>query len=333
MKIILDAMGEKGAVEATVKAAVLAKKKLSADLILVGDKSILKKELSKYKMSGEFYIENAPDVILNTDEAVSSVKNKKDASMVVAAKMLKDGEGDALISLGSTGALLAASMLIVGRIKGIKRPAIATLLPSKKGPCMLLDSGASTNLKEENLLEFAIMGSTYMKYNMGIEKPKVSLISNGEEEEKGNELTKKANALLKNAPINFIGNIEGRDIFSGKADVLVTDGFTGNIILKTIEGVADFVKMSAEDIFGGNFIRRLFLPIYYRALKKSALKMDFREYGGALFLGIKKPVYKCHGISDWKAVYKTIEKVLAGSENAVSDEIEKLLNIDYAHYM
>ena len=328
MRIILDAMGEKGVLEATVKAAVLAKKKLSADLILVGDKTVLEKELSKYNMQGKFRIENAPGVILNTDEAVASVKNKKDASMVVASKMLSQGQGDVLISLGSTGALLSAAMLIVGRIKGVKRPAIATVLPGKKGPLMFLDSGANTNLKEENLLDFAIMGMVYMEYCMGVENPKIALISNGEEDEKGNYLTKKANALLKSAPINFVGNIEGRDIFSGKADVLVTDGFTGNIILKTIEGVADFVKVSAKDIFMGNFIRKLFCPVYIRPLMEAKRKMDFREYGGSLFLGVKKPVYKCHGSSDWRAVYKTIEKVLLVKENDISGKIEKLLNID-----
>ncbi len=333
MRILLDAMGEKGVTEAVVKAAVLAKKKLSADMVLVGDKDILEKELSRYKMTDRISVENAPSVILNTDDSVLSVKNKKDASMVVAAKMLSLGQGDVLISSGSTGALLSAAMLIVGRIRGIKRPAIATLLPTQKGTTMLLDSGANTNLKAENLLEFAIMGSTYMKYCMGIENPKVSLISNGEEDEKGNELTKKANALLKTAPINFVGNIEGRDIFSGKADVIVADGFTGNIIIKTIEGVAGFVKISLKDVFGGNFIRRLFLPIYYGALKKAMQKMDFREYGGSMFLGIKKPVYKCHGSSDWKAVYKTIEKVLAIGDNDVSEITEKLLNIDSAQYM
>ncbi|MDO4618436.1 MAG: phosphate acyltransferase PlsX, partial [Clostridia bacterium] len=230
-----------------------------------------------------------------------------------------------MISCGSTGAVLAAAILIVGRIKGVKRPAIASLLPAENGPVMLLDSGANTNLDENNLLQFAIMGNTYMRLCQGIENPRVSLISNGEEDEKGNELTKKTNALLKLSDLNFVGNIEGRDILSGKADVVVCDGFTGNVIIKTLEGMALFIKKSLKDMFGKNIIKKMFAVVYLNDIKIFKKKMDYREYGGSPLLGIKKPIIKCHGASDYKAIYKSIEKAMNIINTDFEEEIERII--------
>ena len=250
MKIIVDAMGGDNAPMAPVEAAVRAVKELDVEIVLVGKKEVVEKELSAYDYPNDkISIANADEVITNHEEPAKAVRSKKNASVVVAANMLKKGEGDAMLSMGNTGALLASGLLIVGRIKGILRPALATLLPSAKGPKMLIDAGANTNCKPENLVQFGIMGSIYMKNVLGIESPTVGLMSNGEEEGKGDELTKETFPLLKKAPINFIGNIEGRDVMEGTADVITCDGFGGNVILKTVEGMGHVVSTKVKNIF------------------------------------------------------------------------------------
>ena len=253
MKIIVDAMGGDNAPMAPVEAAVRAVKELDVEIVLVGKKEVVEKELSAYDYPNDkISIANADEVITNHEEPAKAVRSKKNASVVVAANMLKKGEGDAMLSMGNTGALLASGLLIVGRIKGILRPALATLLPSAKGPKMLIDAGANTNCKPENLVQFGIMGSIYMKNVLGIESPTVGLMSNGEEEGKGDELTKETFPLLKKAPINFIGNIEARGVPLGEADVVVSDGFSGNVLLKGIEGTALFMSGMLKDLFKKN---------------------------------------------------------------------------------
>ena len=258
MKIIVDAMGGDNAPMAPVEAAVRAVKELDVEIVLVGKKEVVEKELSAYDYPNDkISIANADEVITNHEEPAKAVRSKKNASVVVAANMLKKGEGDAMLSMGNTGALLASGLLIVGRIKGILRPALATLLPSAKGPKMLIDAGANTNCKPENLVQFGIMGSIYMKNVLGIESPTVGLMSNGEEEGKGDELTKETFPLLKKAPINFIGNIEGRDVMEGTADVTTCDGFVGNVILKTVEGMGHVVSTKVKNIFMKNLFTKL----------------------------------------------------------------------------
>lgn len=258
MKIIVDAMGGDNAPMAPVEAAVRAVKELDVEIVLVGKKEVVEKELSAYDYPNDkISIANADEVITNHEEPAKAVRSKKNASVVVAANMLKKGEGDAMLSMGNTGALLASGLLIVGRIKGILRPALATLLPSAKGPKMLIDAGANTNCKPENLVQFGIMGSIYMKNVLGIESPTVGLMSNGEEEGKGDELTKETFPLLKKAPINFIGNIEGRDVMEGTADVITCDGFVGNVILKTVEGMGHVVSTKVKNIFMKNLFTKL----------------------------------------------------------------------------
>ena len=250
MKIIIDAMGGDHAPQAPVKAAVKAVGELEVEIILVGKTDVVEKELSKYNYNKDkISIAHAEDVISNHEEPAKAVRSKKNASVVVAANMLKNGEGDAMLSMGNTGALLASGLLIVGRIKGVLRPALGALLPSAKGPKMLIDAGANTNCKPENLVQFGIMGSIYMKNVLGIDSPTVGLMSNGEEEGKGDELTKETYPLLKNAPVNFIGNIEGRDVMEGTADVITCDGFVGNVILKTVEGMGHVVSKKVKGIF------------------------------------------------------------------------------------
>ena len=327
MKIIVDAMGGDNAPMAPVEASVRAVKELDVEIVLVGKKEIVEKELSAYDYPNDkISIANADEVITNHEEPAKAVRSKKNASVVVAANMLKKGEGDAMLSMGNTGALLASGLLIVGRIKGILRPALATLLPSAKGPKMLIDAGANTNCKPENLVQFGIMGSIYMKNVLGIESPTVGLMSNGEEEGKGDELTKETFPLLKKAPINFIGNIEGRDVMEGTADVITCDGFVGNVILKTVEGMGHVVSTKVKNIFMKNLFTKLGAIFVMGGLNEFKQSMDYREYGGAPLLGTIRPVIKGHGSSDGKAVFSAIRQAKKFVETNLIEEIVNNIN-------
>ncbi len=327
MKIIVDAMGGDHAPEAPVAASVKAADELNVDIVLVGKTDAIEKELSRRPYNKDrISIAPADDVISNHEEPAKAVRSKKNASVVVAANMLKNGEGDAMLSMGNTGALLASGLLIVGRIKGVLRPALATLLPSAKGPKMLIDAGANTNCKVENLVQFAVMGSIYMKNVLSTKNPTVGLISNGEEEGKGDELTKAAYPKLKDAPINFIGNIEGRDVMEGTADVMTCDGFVGNVILKTVEGMGHVVSDKVKGIFTKGLFTKLGALFVMKGLNDFKQTMDYREYGGAPLLGTKKPVIKGHGSSDAKAVFSAIVQAKKFVETNVIDDIEKNIN-------
>lgn len=327
MKIIIDAMGGDNAPQAPVKAAVEAAEKLDIDIVLVGKTNVLEKELSAYNYPKDrISIANADDVISNHEEPARAVRSKKGASVVVAANMLRNGEGDAMLSMGNTGALLTAGLLIVGRIKGILRPALATLLPSEKGPKMLIDAGANTNCKSENLVQFGIMGSIYMKNVLGIESPTVGLMSNGEEEGKGDELTKETYPLLCEAPVNFIGNIEGRDVMEGTADVITCDGFVGNVILKTVEGMGHVVSHKVKNIFTKSIFTKIGALFVMNGINEFKQTMDYREYGGAPLLGTKKPVIKGHGSSDAKAVFSAICQAKKFVETNVIEDIVNNIN-------
>lgn len=327
MKIIIDAMGGDHAPQAPIEAGVQAAKVLDVDIVFVGKTDVLQAELRKYQYPAEkIRIVHAETLISNHEEPAKAVRSKKDSSIVIAANLLKDGEGDALLSMGNTGALLAAGLLIVGRIKGILRPALATLLPSAKGPKMLIDAGANTNCKPENLVQFGIMGSLYMSGVMDIKNPTVGLMSNGEEEGKGDELTKETYPLLQQAPVNFIGNIEGRDVMEGNADVITCDGFVGNVILKTVEGMGSVVGSEIKNLFTRNLLTKLGAAFVMKGIKDFRKKMDYREYGGAPLLGTKKPVIKGHGSSDAKAVFNAIRQAKKFVETGMIDEIIKHIN-------
>ncbi len=327
MKVIIDAMGGDNAPQAPIAGGVRAVNELGVDIVFVGKTDIIKNELKKHAYPSEkVSIAHAETLISNHEEPAKAVRSKKDSSIVVAANMLKNGEGDVLLSMGNTGALLAAGLLIVGRIKGVLRPALATVLPSAKGPKMLIDAGANTNCKPENLVQFGIMGSIYMKGVMDIEKPTVGLMSNGEEEGKGDELTKETFPLMREAPINFIGNIEGRDVMEGTADVMACDGFVGNVILKTVEGMGSVVGREVKSIFTGSLLTKLGALFVMKGIKSFRKRMDYREYGGAPLLGTKKPVIKGHGSSDEKAVFNAVRQAKKFVETGIIDEIVKHIN-------
>ncbi len=325
MKLIIDAMGGDNAPWAPVEAAAKAVSTIDElDIILVGKPDLISEELAKHSYpDGRIKIVEANDVISNHEEPAMAVRSRKDASIVVAARLLRDGGGDALLAMGNTGALLAAGLLIVGRIRGVLRPAIGTLLPTLNGPKMLIDAGANTNCKPENLVQFAVMGDIYMKRIMGIENPRVGILSNGEEEGKGDELTKETYQMLKDMKLNFIGNMEGRDIMEGNAEVFTCDGFVGNLILKTIEGMGSAVGKLIKGMFTKNLLTKLGALCVADGLSAFRSMLDYREYGGAPLLGTKKPLIKGHGSSDAKAVYSAIIQSKKFVEHHVVDEIVK----------
>ena len=334
MIILLDAMGGDNAPDANIKGAVKAVNEVSqsTEILLIGKEDVINnrvKELyNKEKLSDispRLKIYNATETIEMEDTPTVAIKHKKDSSMVVGFNLLKEGKGDVFISAGNSGALLTGATLLVGRIKGIDRPALAGILPAYKSQLLLMDCGSNTNCKPINLLQFAQMASIYLRNTFGIEKPAIGLLNIGTEETKGNELTRLSYELLKEKSeelgINFIGNIEGRDAFSGKVDAVVTDGFTGNIFLKTTEGLGKFVKVSLTDSLKRNFLSILGSIPCLPAINRFAKTMDYKIYGGALFLGVKKPVVKAHGSSDDRLFEYTIIQAEKFVENK---EVEKM---------
>ena len=331
MFILLDAMGGDNAPDATIKGAVKAIDQIKAKLILIGNEDIIKSKIKEFynkdisEISDRLEIRNATETIEMEDIPTQAIKRKKDSSMVVGFNMLKTGEGDVFISAGNSGALLTGATLLVGRIKGVDRPALAGILPAYKSRLVLMDCGSNTNCKPINLLQFAQMSSIYLKTTLGVENPRVGLLNIGTEETKGNELTKESYKLLKEKSeelgINFIGNVEGRDAFSGSVDIVVTDGFTGNIFLKAVEGLGKFVKRSLTESLKKNILSKIAALPSLPAIKRFSKTVDYKEYGGALFLGVNKPVVKAHGSSDEKLFEFTIKQAEQFVENKAVDKL------------
>ena len=336
MKILLDVMGGDYAPDEMIKGAVEAADGLESEkIILIGNEKTIKEKVKEIygkedvsDVNHKLVIKNATEVITNEESPTEAIKHKKDASMVVGFQMLKDGEGDVLVSAGSTGAFMAGGLLKVGRIKGIDRPALCPMLPTYDGKgFMLIDSGANTNCRPTNLLQFAEMGSIYMKQVFGRENPKIGLLNIGAEEGKGNDLLKESYVRLQeDSKVDFYGNIEGRYIFDGDVDVVVTDGLTGNVTLKTIEGMGATVsKMLKEELLKNPWTKFLSL-LLKPALKSFKKRMDYSEYGGALLLGINKPMVKCHGSAKAKLVKITLKQAEDFAKNKVVETIKE--NID-----
>ncbi len=335
MIILVDAMGGDNAPDAVIKGTVKAIKDIKAEVLLIGNEKIINSKVKEFygknnisELSDRIKIFNATQTIEMEDTPTVAIKQKKDSSMVVGFNLLKEKKGDVFISAGNSGALLTGATLLVGRIKGIDRPALAGILPAYKSRLLLIDAGSNTNCKPINLLQFAQMSTIYLKNTYGIEKPTIGLLNIGTEETKGNELTKESYKLLKEKSkelnINFIGNIEGRDAFSGKIDAVLTDGFTGNIFLKAVEGIGKLVKKSLSENLKRNILTTIASIPAIPAIKKFAKTMDYKEYGGALFLGVKRPVVKAHGSSDEKLFEFTIKQAEKFVENkAVDNMIEE----------
>lgn len=331
MKIALDAMGGDNAPLETIKGAVAALEEVSElELVLVGKKEVIEAELSKYKYNKEkIEIVDAREIIEMTDEPVVAVKSKKDSSMNRTLELVKDGTVNASVSAGNTGALITASQLKLKRIKGVLRPAIATMFPNKKGHMLMLDVGATADCKPEFLNQYAMMGSKYMEILLGRKNSKVGLLNIGTEEGKGNEVTREAYNLLKeNKSINFVGNVESTEVMNGNIDVVVTDGFTGNMVLKTAEGIGKFILDVIKTEVSKSFIYKLGALLLMPALKVVKSKMDSSEYGGAIFLGLNGISIKAHGNSDAVAIKNAIKVAEKFAKLSFVEEMKKVIDID-----
>ena len=322
--IAVDVMGGDNAPKEIIKGAISALSDERVNILLVGKEDAIKSELSVYQYPSErVKIVDGPEVIGNDEQPTLAIRNKKDSSIVKGLNLLKEGQAQAFVSAGATGALLTGATLLVGRIKGVMRPALGTLLPNEKGFSFLIDCGANVDAKPNYLLQFAKMGSIYMENVMKIEKPRVGLINIGAEREKGNALTKEAYSLLESSDINFIGNVEARDLPFKAADVIVCDAFTGNILLKYTEGFAKaMLGMIKKELMSSvtSKIGAMLAKGSFNNIKKS---FDYGEVGGAPFLGLKALIVKAHGSSDAKAIKSAITRCTEFVENGIVEKISK----------
>jgi len=323
MVVVVDGMGGDFSPNAVVEGCIAAIKEYDIDILITGPEDLIREELKKYTYDcNKIKIVDAKEVISTSEHPVMAIKRKKDSSLVKALNLVKSGDADAIISAGSTGAFLAGCTLIVGRIKGIDRPALAPVVPGKKRPFMIIDCGANAECKPHYLLQFGLMGKIYFENILKVDNPSVGLVNIGTEEEKGNELTKSAHKLLKEANLNFVGNVEAREIPSGDVNVLVCDGFTGNVILKLYEGtvanIFGLLKMRIMGSFKTRFGGMLLKPVF----KKFKKDFDYKEYGGAAFLGVNGICIKAHGSSDAKAFKNAIKQATIFYENKVVDKLK-----------
>ena len=324
MRIIIDAMGGDHAPKSIVEGAVQAAKEIDHEIVLIGDEEAIIAELAAAKYTGnQISVMHATQKIENDEAPVRAVRSKKDSSIVKGLNMVKEGEGDVFLSAGSTGALLAGGLFILGRIQGIDRPTLATIYPViGHQPSILVDTGANAECKPNNLLEFGIMGSIYMEEVLGRQNPTVGLVNNGTEEGKGTTLTKAAYEMLKKSHLNFIGNIEARELQNCAADVIVTDGFTGNAIIKLTEGMGLMVLREMKRRFLSNAKAKMGAMLLKNQLMDIKKEFNYAEYGGAPLLGVKGAMLKMHGSSDALAVKQTILKAVPFVEHKVVETIQ-----------
>ena len=328
MRVVIDAFGGDNAPLEIVKGASLASLEYGCEITLCGDETVINRVISEndLEFSGELKIVHSADVISMHDDPTSLLKAHKESSMALAFKELSEDRADAFVSAGSTGAVVVGGTLIVKRIKGIKRPALAGMIPSPKGKYMLMDMGANSECRPEMLEQFGIMASAYLKGVEGTQNPKIGLLNIGTEDTKGTELQKEAYELLKNAPINFVGNIESREMPKGECDAVITDGFTGNIALKLIEGTASTLFKLIKQVLYKNIFNKLAALVIKKDLYSLKSMMDSTEVGGAPLLGVRKPVIKAHGNSDAKALKNAIRQAITFTETKVIDAIAENLD-------
>ena len=321
MKIALDAMGGDYAPRATVEGAVAAARELGIGVVLVGDRAKLEKELAEHKYAGlDLTIEHATEVVTMEDSPLESVLAKPDSSLHVSFDLLKRGAVEAVVSAGNSGAMMTAAMVILGNLPGVDRPAIASIVPSSEGLTLLIDAGANTEVKPFNLVQFAVMGHLYAHHVLKLARPRVGILSNGEEDSKGTDLTRAAAATLRAmaADINYIGYVEGRDINTGKVDVVVTDGFTGNVALKTMEGLARFAFGCLREVFSRGLRGSLAYFLIRKRLTAMRQRFDQSEYGGAPLLGVNGVAIVAHGSSNARAIRNALR---AAADQALSKQV------------
>lgn len=326
MKIIVDAFGGDHAPLEILKGSAMAVSEYGVEILLTGDEQVIRKVAKENQISlDRMEIVHASQIMDMNAEPTEILKSYQDSSMAVGLKLLSQGAGDAFVSAGSTGAFVVGASLIVKRIKGIKRAALAPVIPTVEGRYMLIDCGANAECRPEMLVQFGIMGSAYMNKIMGVENPRVALINNGAEEHKGAPLQQEAYQLLKDSPLNFVGNIEARNLPISGCDVAVCDGFTGNIVLKLTEGLSKALVSQIKDIMMKNTMTKLAALTLKGGLGEFKKKMDYKEYGGAALIGIAKPTIKAHGSSDAKAFKNAIGQAMRFTSQDIIGSIEGYL--------
>ncbi len=325
MRIALDAMGGDFAPQVTVEGALKASQEYQIEVLLVGVEKLIKKEFAKLgRFKGKVDIIDAAEAI-GMGEGILSFRKKQRSSIRVAVQLIKDGEAEAFVSMGNTAAVVYISKKILGSLKGIEKPGLSLLVPSLKNPTLLIDVGASVNCQPHHLVQFAVMGQIFMESVLGLKNPRIGLMSIGEEDTKGNELTRETYELLESSPLNFIGNVEGKDLYSGKADIIVSDGFTGNVALKASEGVIDTLYKMARTEVMKDLLSKIGFFLMKRNLKRLYKKINYAEYGGAPLLGINGVCIIGHGRSNSTAVKNAIRLASEFVKNRVQEKIEKEL--------
>lgn len=327
MRIVLDAMGSDHAPGVDVEGAVRAARRFGQEVILVGREEEVRRELARHDTAGlPLSVVHASQVIEMREHPSQAVRSKPDASMVVGMKLVREGQADAFVSAGNSGGVLAAALASagrLGRIKGILRPAISTIIPTLQGHAFMLDIGANTDCRPEWLAQFALMGSVYAHKVLGVERPRVALLANGEEETKGNAAVQAAHELLKQMPLHFIGNVEGKDLTKGVADVIVSDGFVGNVAIKTAEGISAMLLTLLQSAIKAKPITALGGLLAKPAFRAVFKRLDYREYGGAPLLGVNGVVIIAHGRSDALAIENAIRVAIEAVKNRLVESIRQ----------
>lgn len=309
-----------------IAGAIMAARQWQIPIVLVGQAVSVETELAKQDSRGlDIHIEPASEVVGMHDSASDAVRKKKDSSIRVAFELVKQGRADAVVSTGNSGATMAAAMFVLKRMAGIDRPAIATVVPNLKDQTLILDVGGNVDCKPQHLLQFALMGSVYASQMLGKARPRVGLLSNGEEDSKGNELTRDAQRLLKATSLNYIGYTEGRDIYNGRVDVVVCDGFVGNVVLKVSEGLAEAIGLMLRQEFSARFLSRIGYLLARPALQSFRRKVDYAEYGGAPLLGVEGTAMICHGSSSPKAIMNAVRMAHDNVKREVNSKLNERL--------
>jgi len=322
MKIAVDAMGGDYAPAVVVEGALRAAGELNIPIILVGDKARIEAELAKHKAPNQnISIVHASEVVGMDESPTQAIRRKKDSSLKVCFDLVKSGAAEAVVSAGNSGAAMAAGIFLLKKIKGVDRPAIAVSVPTMKEQAVILDVGGNVDCKPAHLFQFAIMGEVYAKYVLKKERPRVGLLSNGEEEGKGNELTRETHALLKESSMNYVGYVEGRDIYQGEIDVVVTDGFVGNVVLKLSEGLVEAVTTMLKNEIMASVPAKIGYMLSKGAFRNLKKKIDYAEYGGAPLLGVKGIAIMCHGSSSGNAIKNAIRVAVQAVQSQMNQHI------------
>ena len=333
MRVAVDAMGGDNAPVVEVEGAIAAVREFGVPVILVGDTERLQHELAKHNCKElGITVHHASEVVGMHDSAADAIRKKRDSSIRVAFDLVKNGEADAVVSAGNSGATMAAGMFVLKRLAGIERPAIAQVFPTLSGHTLVLDVGGNVDCKPVHLVQFAIMGEVYARLVMGVAKPRIGLLSNGEEESKGNDLTRETNALLKKVSLDYAGYVEGRDIFNGMVDVVVCDGFVGNVVLKLSEGLVETVGKMLKEEIEQSFLAKAGYLLAHSAFARFKKKVDYAEYGGAPLLGINGVGMISHGGSNPKAIKNAIRFAHDYAQKGVNQKVAEKLQENFAAY-